>query len=262
MIFRALKESTKTLVLRPYILLPMLIVSIISYLIIEATAGLFERYFTDLLLYGDVVSQFDPLFFIITNYPIELILLLISGIIMLLVTVSAFIMISKFSNNKSFAESINSTVMEWKRNLGLVIFGAIVLFLFFIIWFVVTGVLDWFNNITTGVLGPIIYYIIIPIVTLVLVVLFAVKLAFVIPAFANDEKVKNAIQKSWEVTNNSFWNALAFILILVIITYLISQLFLFLSLNILELEIVLLSAGEIISATFFALGISYYYYVR
>ena len=123
MIFRALKESTKTLILKPYILLPMLIVSIISYLVIEATSGLFERYFTDLLLYGEVISEFDPLFFIISNYPIELILLLISGIIMIFVSVSAIVMIAKFCNGKGFVESINLAVMEWKRNIGIVIFG-------------------------------------------------------------------------------------------------------------------------------------------
>jgi len=262
MIFKALKESTKTLVLRPYILLPMLIVSIISYLLIEATSGLFERYFTDLLLYGDVISEFDPIVFMITNYSVELILILISGIIMIFATVCAIIMIAKFCNGKGFVESINGTVMEWKRNLGIVIFGVIVFFLFFAILFAVTGVLDWFNNITAGVLGPLIYYIILPIVMLILTVLFAVKLSFVIPAFADGEKVKGAIQKSWEITNDSFWNALVFVLILVIIAFLVSQIFLFLSLNFIELEIVLLSLGEIISTTFFVLGISYYYYLR
>ena len=253
MIFRALKESTKTLILRPYILLPMLIVSIISYLFIEATTGLFERYFTDLLLYGDIISEFDPIIFIISNYPIELILLLISGIIMIFVSVLAIIMIAKFCNGKGFVESINSTVMEWTRSLGLVIFGAIIFFLLFAVLFAVTGILDWLNNITAGTLGPLIYYIILPIVLLFLVLLFAVKLAFIIPIFADGEKIRESIQKSWGTTDKTSLNVLAFILILVIITFLISQLFLFLSLNIIELEIVLLSAGEIISTTFFVL---------
>jgi len=262
MIFKALTKSTKTLILRPYILLPMLIVSIISYLLIEATAGLFERYFTDLLLYGDVISEFDPIIFIISNYPVELILLLISGIVMLFATVSAIIMIAKFCDEKGFVESINSTVMEWKRNLGLVIFGVIVLFLFFVILFAISGIFDWINNITAGFFGPIIYYIIIPIILLFLVLLFAIKLAFVIPIFAQGEKIKEAIQKSWEATNKTSLNVLVYVLILIVITFLIYQLFMFLSLNIIELEIVLLSAGEIISTTFFVLGISYYYYLR
>jgi membrane-anchored glycerophosphoryl diester phosphodiesterase (GDPDase) len=262
MILGGLTESAKTIAFKPYVLIPMLIVVIVQYLMTEATTGLISGYVSDLILYGEALSQIDPVLFILGNYPLEIILLIISGIIMLFVTIIAFVSISKISNDTGFISAINSSVMEWKRNLGLVIFGLLVTVLFFAIFFGILYVLDFIDTITGGVFGALIYFIIVVALIVVLATIFTVKLAFTLPAFAQGEKVRDAIQRSWEMTNDSFWNALIFVLILVIITVAIYLLFLFLSINILELEIILLSLGEIISMTFFILGISHYYYKR
>jgi len=262
MILGALEESAKTIVLKPYVLIPMLIVTIFGYLINEVTISLLEGYLTDIILYGESLAQIDPIFYILGTYPIEVLLLIISGIIMLFVTTVAFVSIAKISNKKSFVESINSSVMEWKRNLGMVIFGVIVFFLFFVIFFGILYVLDWIDTITGGIIGPLIYLVLLWIIFIVLAIIFTVKLSFTLPAFAQGEKVRDAIQRSWEMTNTAFWNALAFVIILTVIAFLIYQIFYILTLSFLELEIVLISLGEIISMTFFALGISHYYYQR
>jgi len=243
-------------------MLPMLIVSIVTYLLAELSGGLIEKFVTDILLYGDAIAGLDPILYMLGAYPLDVAVLILTGIITLFVTVIAFVSVSKFCDGKGFVESINSSVMEWKRNLGLVIFGAIIVFLFFAIWNGALFVIDFIDTLLGGALGPLIYYLIIPIVTIILIVIFAIKLSFVLPAFAQGDKVKESIQKSWEVTNDSFWNALVFVVIVLVISFIISQIFLYLSLNILEIEIILLSIGEIISMTFIALGISNYYYQR
>ena len=261
MILEAIKDSTKTLIFKPFILIPMIIISIVSYLLIEATSGLLENYLNDIFLYGETLMEIDPFSYILGTYPGEVILLLLAGIVMLFASAIAFISIAKFCNKKSFAESINSSIMEWKRTIGFVIFWIIVGFLFFAIWFGIVSVLDWINNATGGALSILINALFI-IVSIILAVIFTIKLAFVLPAFAEGENLRNAIQKSWDVTKNSFWNALAFIVIILVIVYLINYIFLELSLIFVDIEVLLLSIGEIISTTFFALGISYYYYKR
>jgi len=262
MILGGFIESAKTIALKPQVLLPMLIVTIFGYLLNEATIGLLQGYITDLVLYGEVVSQINPVIYILGNYPIELLLLIISGIIMLFITAIAFVSISKITNNTGFIKAINSSVMEWKRTLGLTIFGIITIFLFFIAFFGILYVFDFIDTLTGGIFSSLIYFILVIAIIVILGAIFTVKLAFTIPAFAQGEKVRDAIQSSWEMTNESFWNALIFVFILTIITVLIFLAFLFLSINILEAEMILVSIGSILSMTVFGVGISQYYYQR
>ncbi|MBT4870513.1 MAG: hypothetical protein HON47_02985 [Candidatus Diapherotrites archaeon] len=262
MIWGAIEKSAKTLIFKPHVMIPMLIVSIVTYLLTDFSASLLENFVTDIFLYGEIIAEFDPFLYMIGTYPMEITLLILGGIVALFVSVVAFISISKFCDGESFVESVNSSIMEWKRNIGLVIFGAVVFFLFFVIWNIAMFIINFIDTALSGVLGPLLYYIIVPIVTIILIAIFAVKLSFVLPAFAKGDNLREAIRKSWELTNDSFWNALIFIVILLIITFIIAQIFLFLALAIVALDLVFLIIGEIISTTFLALGISYYYYLR
>ena len=134
MIWGAIEKSTKTLIFKPHIMIPMLMVSIVSYLLTDFSAGLLENFVNDIFLYGDVIAEFNPVLYMIGTYPMEIILLVLGGIVALFVTVVAFMSISKFCDGEGFVKSINSSVMEWKKTIGLVIFGLIVFFLFFVIW--------------------------------------------------------------------------------------------------------------------------------
>jgi hypothetical protein len=262
MIFKALEKSAKEIIFKPYILLPMLIVAIVSFLSNQLNGILFQRILSDIVLHGDVMSELDPIILLLTNYPTELVIMIISGIVVLFVTIIAMVSIAKFANGKSIVESINDSVLSWKENLGLTIFILAMVVLLFGIWGGAILLANGIDFILGGILSEVIYFVIVPIVSVALVIIFAVKLSFVIPSFAEGSKIREAIEESWEFTYKKFWSTFAFIVILLIIVFLVAWIFDILAVNILELELPIVILGEMIYSTFFVVGISNYFYSK
>jgi hypothetical protein len=219
-----------------------------------------ERPIADMFLYPNAFSATNLLQMMLTRYPLELTTMLISGIIMIFVSVVVFISITKFASGKSVVEAINESVLEAKKSIGLTIFVIVAGFLAIIALFVITWIFEQLLLILgASLLGDFVGLILYPLIALILIILFLTKLSFILPALVADD-VRHAVGKSWEFTNTNFWQSFVFIIINLIIVYIILQIFSFIGLAIGDFDFISSIIGTAIAITFFILAISYYYF--
>ena len=219
-----------------------------------------QRPIADMFLYPNAFSATNLLQMMLTRYPLELTTMLISGVIMIFVSVVVFISITKFASGKSVIEAINESVIEAKKSIGLTIFVIVAGFLAIIALFAITWIFEQLLLILgTSLIGDFVGLILYPIVALILIILFLTKLSFILPALVADD-VRHAVQKSWEFTNTNFWQSFVFIIINLIIVYIILQIFSFIGLAIGDFDFISSIIGTAIAITFFILAISYYYF--
>ena len=227
MIFEALKKTGKDFVSKPQVLLPMLVIALAGILLENLTSWTIEGILADIILYSESLAEIDFFGYIISHYPLEIITMLVTGFVILVITLIAAVSIARMANGKGFVEAVNSSVLEWKRTIGLAVFSLIVLGLLGFFWYIILGFFALIDTLTGGVLGGIIYFLIIPLILIILVAILMTKLVFVLPAFADGEKVRDAIQKSWDFSNKSMLKSFVFIIIVLAITYVVSILLTF-----------------------------------
>ena len=260
MFLGSIEKAAKSVIFKPTILLPMLVLGVFVLLSELLSNWVLERPIAEIFLYPNSFSATNLLQVMLMRYPLELTTMLISGVIMIFVSVVVFISITKFASGKSVIEAINESVIEAKKSIGLTIFVIVAGFLAIIALFAITWIFEQLLLIFGAtVIGDFVGLILYPLVALILVILFLTKLSFILPALvAND--VRHAVAKSWEFTNTNFWKSFVFIIINLIIVYIILQIFSFIGLAIGEFDFISSIIGTAIAVTFFILAISYYYF--
>jgi len=256
----SIEKAVKNIIFKPTILLPMIVMGVFVLLAELLSNWVLERPIADMFLYPNAFSATNLLQMMLTRYPLELTTMLISGIIMIFVSVVVFISITKFASGKSVVEAINESVLEAKKSIGLTIFVIVAGFLAIIALFVITWIFEQLLLILgASLLGDFVGLILYPLIALILIILFLTKLSFILPALVADD-VRHAVGKSWEFTNTNFWQSFVFIIINLIIVYIILQIFSFIGLAIGDFDFISSIIGTAIAITFFILAISYYYF--
>jgi hypothetical protein len=254
------EKAAKNIVFKPAILIPMLVVGLFVLVSEMLTNWVIERPLIDMFLYANEIPTSNLLQVMIANYPLEIVTMIIGGIIMLFVSIVAFLSIAKFASGKGVVESINDCVMEWKKSLALTVFALIAGFVALVLVFIIAWIFESLLLIMgTNMLSEFFGVILFPLIYIVIFIIFITKLSFVLPAM-NKDNPRQAVQKSWEFTNEQFGNALAFIIVNVIITYAIILIFSFISFWLEDVDFIIKIIGEAIAVTFFILAISYYYF--
>ena len=260
MFLGSIEKAVKNIIFKPTILLPMIVMGVFVLLAELLSNWVLQRPIADMFLYPNAFSATNLLQMMLTRYSLELTTMLISGVIMIFVSVVVFISITKFASGKSVIEAINESVIEAKKSIGLTIFVIVAGFLAIIALFAITWIFEQLLLILgTSLIGDFVGLILYPIVALILIILFLTKLSFILPALVADD-VRHAVQKSWEFTNTNFWQSFVFIIINLIIVYIILQIFSFIGLAIGDFDFISSIIGTAIAITFFILAISYYYF--
>ena len=260
MFLGSIEKAVKNIIFKPTILLPMIVMGVFVLLAELLSNWVLQRPIADMFLYPNAFSATNLLQMMLTRYPLELTTMLISGIIMIFVSVVVFISITKFASGKSVVEAINESVLEAKKSIGLTIFVIVAGFLAIIALFVITWIFEQLLLILgASLLGDFVGLILYPLIALILIILFLTKLSFILPALVADD-VRHAVGKSWEFTNTNFWQSFVFIIINLIIVYIILQIFSFIGLAIGDFDFISSIIGTAIAITFFILAISYYYF--
>ncbi len=182
-------KGLKFVITKPYILLAPLIAFLFGQVLAFATDWATERPVIDSILYGEVLTQ-NPLI-LLANYPLELFVLIIGGIISLTVFITGLVIIARKISGHGFVESINFSVSKILNSLALVIiiFIGIALATVITSWVIALG-----QN--GDLLGTIATIVLVVIALILLIVLM--KFVYTVPAMAEDNtNAKDALKKSW-----------------------------------------------------------------
>jgi hypothetical protein len=252
MIFSSLFSAFLQTISKPWRLLPAVIVSLFSAIIINFIGWTVGRPFLDMFVYYDSVPAENVLGYILYNYPLEIIVLIIAGFAVTLVSIIGMVSIARMANRQGMIDAVNDSVMEWKKSLG----ATIVFYCAFLLFMFALFISLWLSEIN-DLLGSLA-------MILVFIVSFicAVKIIFAVPVL-QEEKTKKAFQVSWKFTNKHFWGAiLLFCLALVISSFgwlLLEQLGIMLGE---VLEILLIIIGEAFAFTYLISSITNYFYSK
>lgn len=259
MIFKALNETLGKIVFNPLTLLPLTALTIFGIFISDFIFGINDRLITDIILNYEVFEESNILFILITQYPIELILTLLTGLVGLTLVLIAVFSIIRTAKKESIIDAIDNSIKDWKKAITLAFYTGITLFLWTIGMFILINLFQLIESLITPLKGILILFIF-PIILFGSMALILTKTIFVLPAII-DMNLKKAIQESWNFTNKKFWNAFLFIIILMIISAALGFLGVIITQIVgADFELVINYGIEIVSSTFFILAIAYYYY--
>ncbi len=257
MFLKSLEKALKGIIFSPQTLIPLLVVVLVSFVSVQLTSWVLERPLTDIFLYYETMGQNNLLYLFLTQYPFEIATMIITGIIILFVTVVALMSLAHFASGKKFIKAVNDAVMEWKKSLALTIVAIIIGFLLLVAFFVINFIFDLLYSLGIEALNSFLALILMPLIIVIIGIILTIKFAFVLPAMIK-EKPKKALQKSWDFTNNKFWLSFVFVLVLGIIVFLLWSVIPYIGF-LLGIDIIFDLIGEILAVTFFGLAISYYY---
>jgi len=252
MMFASLFATLMQVVTKPYFLLPAIIVLLFSAGTSMIANSALERPMIDFILYPDMLPSDSVFGILFTNYPFEIISIIACGILLSIVSIIAFMSISRLAMGEKFVEAINSSVADWKKAIALTI---VIIFAFLIAIILISAVL------ALSIINPIISLILF-IVALIVIIVVLVKIAFVIPALIESE-AKQAIQETWKYTNKRFWKTIALValsgVIGVVGTLILIQIGIFIGpAGELPFEIL----GESFGSTYFIASITNYFYAK
>jgi hypothetical protein len=216
------------------------------------TSWVLERPLTDMILYGNIFTEGDPMALFISNYPVEILVMLLTGIIGLTFFVVSFVILSKIANGKSFSSATDESVKEIGKSFAMVIVIFLALLALTGIFYMLTGIIA-----SIPLLAIIVQWII-----MIIVAIISFKLVFVFSALAEKKSTtKSAIADSWKFTNGKTLKTIFFLLILCAILIVFAF-----AANVATgflgdaNEAIINSAGEVIFTTFLGLALAYYYY--
>ena len=261
MFFTALGKAAKTIIINPLILLPAIIVGILSLAVGNFVEYILSRPITDFLLYSDTFTNENIIYTILTNYPVEIVELLVAGFVMLTISFIAMYAISKRASGKGVGESINDAVMNWKRCVTESVFFYLLIIVVFAVLFAISWVFSTIGFAAGGAVNDFLNIILVPVIFIIILALVAVKVAFILPAIT-ESKLKTALQKSSAFSNGRFIPAILFIIVAAIIYWLISSAFYYAALWFVDFDFVFFIIGDAIALTYLVLAISYYYFLE
>ncbi len=258
MILKSLESTVKTCIFQPMVYLPMLIVTVISLVLTSFIGSVLERPIAEFMLNYDAFMTSNIIFIFLTRYWLELIIVFISVFVTLFVTIAAFFAIAKFVSGKGVVDAIDFSVKNISKNFYFTVFAFIIGFLALFAFYILDIIFNMIYSVMHSEINSFLSLIIFPLLVIILVVIFVTKLGFILPALL-DNKIKDAIKVSWEFTNNKFWSAFLFILIILGLSLLIYLIFSNIGLFF-DLILIFDSIASITSMSFFALAISYYFF--
>lgn len=260
MILKSIEKSAKEIIFNPLILLPFLLIGIFGIFLDNFIGIILERPLIDLFFYGNTIVQENFGFILLTQYPIEIISLIIIGMIMVALSIVAWTILSRVSNEKDFLDAVNESVLDIRNafvtSINLYIIGFVFLFIIFLITFI--GAL-------TNILGELVYVfvngIIIPLIFIIAFIFLAAKFVFIF-ATITETKGKEVFEKSVEFSNGKTLSISILLILTFIIALIILSIFNYLSTLLLDFDIIILLIGETIAHSFIALTFSYYYFLQ
>ena len=202
MIFSNLFTSLAQIIFKPYFLIPMIIIMLLSGLSVELGGWSMERPLIDFVLYPDSIPSDNFIGFLFANYPLELVTMFLLSLIMTVVSVIGMMSVSRLVNKSKFVDAINDSVADWKKALAL----TIVLLTASLVLGVAFSLI-----LALGVLNTTIQMILFAVFMIIVFVIF-VKIIFVIPALIKYD-VKKAFQESWKFSDKRFWGTCALIIL-------------------------------------------------
>ncbi|MFA5125880.1 MAG: hypothetical protein WC462_02670 [archaeon] len=252
MVLSDLFTSLMQILFRPWILLPMIIILLVSGAISITNSWALEGPLNDFVLYYDTIPNDNLLGVMLANYPLEIASMLVFGFILSIIGIIGMISVSRMIKGDGFIDAINDSVGDWKKAGAL----TIVLWLYFIIFgfaFSTAFALSSINEIISLIFVTIF---------LVSALVVLVKVAFIFPALIGREP-KKAIQETWKFTDKKFWGTVALIIsasfISLVGLVIISQIGVIVG----GIFDVLLSIiGEAFGTTYFIAALTNYFYAK
>ena len=183
--------SLAEIVFKPYYLLPIIGVIIISTVLMALFGGILERPVTDLVLYFDEIPQDNLLGILLFSYPIEILEMLILSLFMSIVSLIGMISVSRMAKGEGLVNSVNQSISEWRKALGVVVIVWVVAIIFFAVASLITSV-----EAINGLIMIILYLALFVIASALLI-----KAIFVLPALTEEKETKKAIALGFDFTN-------------------------------------------------------------
>jgi len=259
MIVSSLKQTLTKILFNPFTLIPVILVVIFNNFSGSIITSIIERPLIDFILYYETYSESNLLFIVLTQYPVEILLLLGIGALNLVISSIALMALARIAKGDGIIDAINDSVLDWKKALALAFFIFIAIFLGIVSFFLLGSIFNFIADLIPQI-GAILLLIVFPLVITILGLLIAVKTLFIIPALIKDN-LKKAIQKSWKFTDNKYWTTFVYLLAIAIVVYIVAFITQNASLMLgEEYELIIFSIGDVIATTFFGLAVSYYYY--
>ncbi len=242
---------------KPYYLLPVIGVIIISAVLMALAGGILERPVTDLVLYFDQIPQDNILGMILFNYPIEFFSMIIISLFMSIVSLIGMVSVSRMAKGDKFIDSINQTLLDWKQIIGVIVIVWVIAALFFIAGNLINML---------GAINEIIMLLLF-IALSIIAVSVLIKAIFIIPALTEEKETKKAIALGFDFTNRigvvRFLSLLVFLLIAIFVASfgwaLIYQLGIILG-GIFEIPSMII--GEAFGTAFFVSAVTNYFYKK
>jgi len=252
MVLKDIFVSFVEVVTKPWILIPMILVMIISTALSVASTWLLERPFLDFILYFESIPSGDLLGTLLFNYPLELIGMAIIGLIMSTIGVIGAMSIVRMVQKEGLVDAINESAKEWIKAFAISIIFWVAFLIIAAIFSVVTLAADL--NVNLGTIISIVFFVILFVIL--------VKVIFTFPAMV-EKDAKKAIEESWKFTKKRFWATVVLVLISGVISFVVAAL---LSMAGVTLggyfEIPLDIIGESFGSTYFIAVITNYFYSK
>ena len=252
MMFSNLFTTLLQVITKPYFLLPAIIVLLFSAGTSMITTSAIERPMIDFILYPDMIPSDNVFGIMLANYSPEIITVILSALLLSIVSIIAFMSVSRLSNGEKFVDAINESVADFMKAISLTI---ILIFAFLVAILLISAVL------ALSVLNSLISLILFAI-ALAIIFVVIVKVIFIIPALIEND-AKKAIEETWKYTNKRFWRT-------IVLTLLSGAIGIAGTLIIIQIGIVLGSAfelpfsilGESFGSTYFIASITNYFYSK
>ncbi|MCX6803849.1 MAG: hypothetical protein NTY48_04745, partial [Candidatus Diapherotrites archaeon] len=170
---------------------PLIFLFIIIAGITEVSGVIIEKPLTEMTLGSAILEGQNPIAFIIFNYPLEILGIIIIGTIMIMIGIIAVMSVARISKGEGFIKAINSSVLDYPKAFALAI-------IFWAVFLIIDGALflaSWISliEINTGTILAVIF--------LIITLIVFVKLIFTLPALTK-YPIKKAFQESWAFTKS------------------------------------------------------------
>ncbi len=252
MVLKDIFVSFIEVITKPWILIPMILVMVISAALSTISTWLLERPFLDFILYFDTIPGDNLLGTLLFNYPLELVGLAIIGIIMSTIGVIGIMSIVRMVQKEGFVDAINESTKEWVKGLAISIIFWIACLIVAAVYVVATLALD-INSILGGIIIAIFF---------IILFIILIKVVFTFPAMM-EKDAKKSIQESWKFTNKRFWGTLALVIISALISFVIAAIISMIGLTLGGyFEIPLDIIAESFASTYFIAVITNYFYSK
>jgi hypothetical protein len=246
--------------LNPLIYTPMVFVMIVLLIVQTITNDFLENLFIEFLINEDILVS-SPLAILLNNIP-AILIILASFFVILYATILGALVLVRVAKEKDLITSINDTVLDFFKGLGVSFYFMISLVIFIVFGFlIISGLEIIYNLIQDALINYIISFFILPPILFLIATVILIKTIFVLPALI-DNNLRESISKAFLFTNGRLIKTTIFLISLLVI-YLIIQNIMYELIKFLpapQLNFYILIFSEIFLNTMFFLAISNYYF--